>query len=119
MRQLVTLNAVKRIIHADLAGTYSLETLARAVGIHEQKLMKLFRRHEQSTVFAYIRQARMQYARTLLEQGSTPVENIAALVGFSSAANFATAFKAHTGLTPRQYRRQHQETTQSEHAPTG
>ena len=37
----------------------------------------------------------------------TPLSTIGRRVGFSDRSNFARLFKAHTGLTPREWRKQH------------
>jgi AraC family transcriptional activator of pobA len=44
-------------------------------------------------------------ARLLLRDTKTPVRQIAGDLGFGSAAYFARAFQAHTGLTPSQFRK--------------
>ena len=44
-------------------------------------------------------------ARQLLRHTALPIQRIAATVRFSSAANFATAFRRRVGITPSAYRR--------------
>lgn len=56
----------------------------------------------------YIKQNRITLARRLLatlDPGAYSIGEIAALTGFSTASQFATAFKALTGATPGAYRR--------------
>jgi AraC-like DNA-binding protein len=43
-------------------------------------------------------------ARQALEQEGRSVGEAADIAGYTSAANFATAFKRHFGITPRQCR---------------
>ncbi len=102
----VILNAAIRLINADLAEVPPLAQLARAVGTHEKRLLKVFRAELGSTVFEYIRKARMDLARELLRTDVISIEEIAAQAGFSSAANFSTAFRAVEGMSPSRYRRQ-------------
>lgn len=102
----LVLRAATRLIFDDLANPPSLQAIANASGTHEKRLLKVFRERLGMTVFAYIRQARLQRAKELLAGGVVSIEDIALLVGFSGAANFATAFKAQEGLTPRAYRQQ-------------
>ena len=45
-------------------------------------------------------------ARQLLRDTQMPIQQVAESVHFSSAANFATAFRRRTGMTPSEYRRQ-------------
>ncbi|MBN7769746.1 DNA-binding response regulator [Marinobacter daepoensis] len=102
----LVLRAASRLIFDDLANPPSLSDIAKASGTHEKRLLKVFREHFGMTVFAYIRHARLQRAKELLAEGLVSIEDIAALVGFSGSANFATAFKAQEGVTPRAYRQQ-------------
>ena len=48
---------------------------------------------------------RLHVARELLRNTNLPVQRIAESLHFATAANFATAFRQRTGLTPSQYRR--------------
>lgn len=100
----VILDTAIQFIEQQITDPPPLETIARSVGTYEKRLLQVFRKHLGVTVFAFIRQIRLQKARELLANELISIENIAAAVGFSSAANFATAFKSHEGLTPREYR---------------
>lgn len=101
----IILSAALRLINEDLITPPPLEELAKAVGTHEKRLLKIFRERLSTTVFAYVREARLTKARELLGNQALSIESISAAVGFSSAANFATAFKAREGNTPTEYRR--------------
>ena len=57
-----------------------------------------------STVFAYVREARLRKSQELLSDSEMNVQDIADLVGFNSACNFTTAFRQRLGMTPSQYR---------------
>ena len=56
------------------------------------------------TVFEYQRGRRLQLAREALEREGASVNEAAWRAGYNSPANFATAFKRHFGITPRQVR---------------
>ena len=47
---------------------------------------------------------RMARARALLISTNLPVYQTAALVGYENPFAFSTAFKRHTGQTPREFR---------------
>ncbi|WP_375057387.1 response regulator [Zobellella sp. DQSA1] len=104
------LRAATRLILEDLAAPPALAELARAMGTHEKRLLKIFRDRLNMTVFAFVREARLQKAKELLASHQLSVEDVAALIGFSSAANFATAFKSREGITPREYRNLYRQT---------
>ncbi len=56
------------------------------------------------TVFEYLREERMKEACNLLIDTELEIQAVAVALGFSSGANFATAFKDRFGLSPREFR---------------
>ncbi|WP_372373418.1 helix-turn-helix domain-containing protein, partial [Vreelandella venusta] len=59
------------------------------------------------TVYEYLREIRMNEARELLSNTHLSVSAIAAHVGFSSSANFSTAFKERFGTSPMKFKNQY------------
>lgn len=104
--EVVIVNATKRLISNNLAAPPSLTDIASKVGTYREKLSQLFRAHTGMTVFAYIRAARIECGMHLLRETDIEVQDIALMVGFNNAGNFATAFRESTGLTPSAYRQQ-------------
>lgn len=107
--EMVLVNAVKRLISNNLAAPPSLTEIASKVGTYREKLSQLFRAHTGMTVFAYIRAARIECGMNLLRETDIEVQDIALLVGFNNAGNFATAFRESSGLTPSAYRQAQQQ----------
>lgn len=97
--------AVERLVLAELDKVLSLHDLAARVGTHEKRLSRVFKARTGRTVFEFVREARLCEARRLLDCSVMRIEEIAAAVGFSNAANFATAFREHFGHTPTAFRR--------------
>lgn len=89
-----------------LAETPSVQELAGQVGTNSKRLNMAFRTCVGMTIFEYLREERMKEAQQLLRNTSRPISDIACSVGFSSNANFSTAFKERFGVTPSQFRRQ-------------
>ena len=58
----------------------------------------------------YITKIRIEKAKSLIENTTLPIVDIAEMTGFTSQSYFSTAFKAQTGMTPSQYKRSLQET---------
>jgi AraC-like DNA-binding protein len=54
-----------------------------------------------------VNEARMQYSEKRLAAGDMPITDIAYQLGYNDAAHFSRAFKRWTGMTPRQFRKQH------------
>ena len=82
----------------------SLASVAKSVGVHPVHLARTFRRVHRTTVAAYVRQLRIDFARGLLG-GPAGLTEIACAAGFCDQSHFSRCFKRHTGLTPAAYRR--------------
>lgn len=84
----------------------SLARVARAVGISERHLARIFS-EEGTTPARYVLESRLERARQLLAapaHAGVPVAEVAAAVGFVSAAHFSRAFRRHFGFSPREAR---------------
>ena len=57
----------------------------------------------------YITKIRIEKAKSLIETTTLPIVDIAEMTGFTSQSYFSTAFKAQTGVTPSQYKREYQQ----------
>ena len=98
------IQTVIRHIHANLASIESVSDLACQVGYCEKDLNKVFNFHLGLTVFAYMRECRMNRAKNLLTRTRIPVAQLSLEVGYPNPANFSTAFKSVVGVSPMQYR---------------
>jgi len=86
------------------ADDWTLERIARELGVNATTLQRQFRLFKGTTIFEYQRARRLQAARDALEREGASVTEAAWRAGYSSAANFATAFKRQFGISPRQVR---------------
>jgi len=85
--------------------------LARLCGYSAHYFAKLFRQTTGQSLGRYLIEWRLQRAERLLAETELPLKEIAWRLGFSSAANFSTAFRHETGQTPGLFRkRAHAET---------
>lgn len=80
----------------------TLTDIARDVGVSTSSLQRLFKTAYGVTVIEFIRGQRLFKAREALERDGITVSEAAYLAGFSSPANFATAFKRAFGTSPSQ-----------------
>ncbi len=101
--------AASQLLLRDVRNPPTVEDLAKQVGTHEKRLSRVFRDHLGKTVFEYLRDTRLQMAQRFLARTSMGTGEIAEEIGFSSAANFATAFRDRFGTTPSAWKRQHRE----------
>jgi AraC-like DNA-binding protein len=98
--------AVRRIIRKQmLFGRFSMDDVARQMSMHRRTLDRHLLRHGVH-YGELLESVREDTARHLLRDTRMPIQRIAESVHFSSAANFATAFRRRSGLTPSEFRRQ-------------
>lgn len=84
-----------------------VDDVVRVVNLSRRRLYDRFREATGKSVFAYIRDRRLEhFARQLLETRLT-VSEIAYAMGYESDTNVARLFKKHFGVTPVAYRRKH------------
>lgn len=81
-----------------------LAAIAQHTGMSPAALQRAFRRFSGGTLFAYLRDRKLDAARAALENEGVNVSQAADIAGYGSAANFATAFKRRFGATPRALR---------------
>ncbi|HZT77662.1 MAG TPA: AraC family transcriptional regulator [Vicinamibacterales bacterium] len=91
------------LIEQHFAEPLPLAAVARSVGVHPVHLARTFRRVQKTTVAAYVRQLRIEFARRELA-GTAALSDIACAAGFCDQSHFSRCFKQHTGLTPLEYR---------------
>ena len=82
----------------------SLSELAEAVGVSHVKLNRIFRQAFGSTVFAFLRQQKLELAAVMLADDRTSITDIAYAAGFCSSSHFATCFFKRFGMQPNIYR---------------
>lgn len=83
----------------------TISAIAASAGLHPGYAMTCFKRVFGVTMLDYLTQYRIAQALRLLVTTDLTILDIALQSGFGSAGSFYTAFKRHTGQTPRAYRR--------------
>lgn len=84
----------------------TIDVLANRLGYAKYYLSSLFKKETGCSVGDYIKIARIERAKVLLNNTDLNVENIWEEVGFSSRSVFGKAFRSVVGMTPREYRDQ-------------
>lgn len=79
--------------------------LAHRVGLNDYKLKKGFKQIYGTTIFNYFMNARMERARSLLEDTNIPIMDIAFMTGYRNISNFITAFRKNFGGSPGSLRK--------------
>ena len=83
----------KEIIIANMAEPPSLESLANQVGLTLKKLKMGFKQIYGDTVYGFLFDYKMEYARQLLDSGSYNVNEVGLKIGYSTGSHFIAAFK--------------------------
>ena len=83
----------------------SIGDVAALVGVHPSRLAREFRRCFGMSPSAYVRELRVQRARSDLERSRDPLSTIALRNGYADQSHFTREFRRATGLTPAAYRR--------------
>jgi AraC family transcriptional regulator len=83
---------------------HTLESLARAAGVHHVHLAREFRRRFGCTVGHYVRQRRVEFACHLLTASRDPLCAIAVDAGFADQSHFTNTFRQLVGMTPAAFR---------------
>ena len=92
-------NLVIDHVSAHLAEDLSLEGLARVAAFSPFHFHRIFRAISGETLFAFVQRLRLERAASALRyHGDRSILAVALDHGFSSAATFARAFKAHFGM---------------------
>ena len=98
------------LMHSKPAHPWTLEELAREVGLARSSLAQNFMHFVGQPPMHYLAQWRMQMASGLLSTGAASVATIAQDVGYESEAAFSRAFKKLVGVPPATWRRQQRTT---------
>lgn len=91
-------------IQANYMQNISLKQLAGIYFVNEKYLGRTFKKETGQSVHEYLNRIRMEKATQLLVHTSKPILEVALECGFGSLSHFIRAFKAHTLLTPTEYR---------------
>ena len=96
--------AATTLLLENLAYPPSPEELARRLGTNEKRMNEAFQAAFAQPVFGWLRNQRLRIASELLVQTDSPIGDIALHCGYSTAANFSTAFRERFQLSPRDFR---------------
>ncbi|GAA4309606.1 helix-turn-helix transcriptional regulator [Pontixanthobacter gangjinensis] len=93
----------KDIVIARMAEPPSLQELADEIGLSLKKLKEGFKQIYGDSVYSFLFDYKMEYARKLLESGEYNVNEVGLKVGYSTASHFIAGFKKKFGTTPKKY----------------
>ena len=93
----------KDIIISRMTEPPTLQELSEEIGLNLKKLKEGFKQVYGDSVYSFLFDYKMEYARKMLESGEFNVNEIGLKVGYSTASHFISAFKKKYGTTPKKY----------------
>jgi AraC-like DNA-binding protein len=96
---------VRRLVRKQLLlGAFTMDNVAATLSVHRRTLDRYLQ--ERGVHYGeLVESVKQDVARHLLRETTMPIQQIAETLRFSSAANFATAFRRRAGMTPSAFRR--------------
>lgn len=95
----------KEMLVKNLQRHIIISDLALEVGLNEHKLKYGFKQVFGMGVYTYLVHARMQKARTLLEETDKSIKEIASLTGYKRTSSFIRSFKKEFSKSPAMWRK--------------
>ena len=100
------ISAALRLIHGRPSEPWTLEGLAREIGLSRSAFAERFISYVEVPPMQYLGRWRLQIAARLLEDKRMSIAQVAAEVGYQSEAAFNRAFKKYIGTAPGSWRRE-------------
>jgi len=99
----IRIKQAKDILISNMIEPPTLQELSDKVGLNLKKLKQGFKQIYGETVYGFLFDYKMDYARKLLDSGSFNVNEVGAKIGYSTASHFIAAFKKKYRTTPKKY----------------
>ena len=90
-------------ISAHLAEPLTVETLAAQVCLSSSAFSRAFREITGRSPYRYVKEARLDRARRLFDEGQVGVAEVSRSVGYVSVSHFIKQFRSRFGTTPGDY----------------
>lgn len=94
------IHKARAFLEKNIGEDIKLSDIAHYTGLNEFKLKQGFRQLYDTTPFEYLLDCRMQEARSLLQNGTMSLGQIALAVGYTNVSGFTVAFKKKMGYAP-------------------
>ena len=102
-QNVLKIRKAKDIIISQMADPPSLQELANEVGLSLKKLKEGFKQIYGDSVFSFLFDYKMEYARKLLSTNKYNVNEVGHKIGYSTSSHFIAAFKKKYGTTPKKF----------------
>lgn len=102
------MQCAKDYIHRNLASDIGIDEVSDQLKISSSYFSLLFKNHFGETFVEYVTKQRMELAKSLLLKSDHSITKIGCMVGYVERRYFSKVFHRFTGVTPTEYRIQHQ-----------
>ena len=99
-----TISSAQEWMHKNFAKSFSLEDLAKRVGMSMRNFVRRFKQATGDTPLIYLQKLRVAAAKRMLENNHRTMPEISAAVGYQDVVFFRSLFQRHTGISPSEYR---------------
>lgn len=99
---------VANYVRHHLSESISVDAMAEELFLSRPYLSAKYKQETGQTLTDYILNEKTEEAKRLLRWSDKPASAIAAYLSFSSHGHFCKVFKKYAGLTPQEYREEHQ-----------
>jgi AraC family transcriptional regulator len=103
----------QEMLHAHFRDRVHLAEIAAAVGVPPSHFAHAFRRHFRTTVGAYVRSLRLDWALEQITRSGASLAEVALAAGYSDQSHFTRECRRLRGVSPGEYRRVRREERQS------
>ncbi|HSP82783.1 MAG TPA: AraC family transcriptional regulator [Gillisia sp.] len=100
---ILKIRKAKDIVISRMAEPPSLQELSDEIGLSLKKLKDGFKQIYGDSVYSFLFDYKMEYARKLLDSGEYNVNEVGLKVGYSTASHFIASFRKKFGTTPKKY----------------
>ncbi len=97
--------SISEIMSKSFCSNLTLAEFAELSGRSLSTFKRDFKKHYQMPPGAWLRQQRLQYARTLLADTNLTISEICLACGFENLAHFSRIFKEEQNISPSEYRK--------------
>jgi AraC-like DNA-binding protein len=95
----------KYFMHENIFGDLNISDIARQTGVSISHLIEIFKTYTSMTPYQYYIHIKILKAKSLLEQTSVSVKELAYKMGFEDQYYFQRLFKNKSGFTPSKWRK--------------
>ena len=96
--------AALSFIHRNRSRDFTIDDIAREVGVSRRNLEVKFRKSVGRTILAEIQRIRLDHAKRMLRETDLPIPQIAEASGYNSSSYMTQVFRKEVGVTPAKFR---------------